>query len=353
MSRIRVVVLPGDGVGVEVTRTMQHVLEAVARRYSHELDLEEYAVGWNAYDSSGTPLPDETLEACLKGPAVFLGAVGDPQADGLEPGVRPESALLRLRSELQCFANLRPAKVDKELVRMSALKPEIAGGCDLVIVRELTGGIYYGTPRGREGSRAVNTLVYDEAEITRVAEVAFQLAGNRRRHVTSIDKANVLEVSQLWRSVVEDVGARYPDITLEHMLVDRAAMELVTAPSRFDVVLTSNLFGDILSDEASAMCGSLGLLASASVGGEVGLYEPVHGSAPDIAGRGIANPIGAIRSGALMLSHSFDLHIEAEAIEKAVQQTLANGLRTADLAGREDNPVSTEEFAHAVAEAVV
>tara|TARA_B100001750_G_scaffold245025_1_gene263684 strand:+ start:110 stop:820 length:711 start_codon:yes stop_codon:yes gene_type:complete len=236
---------------------------------------------------------------------------------------------------------------------MSALKPEIAGGCDLVIVRELTGGIYYGTPRGREGSRAVNTLVYDEAEITRVAEVAFQLAGNRRRHVTSIDKANVLEVSQLWRSVVEDVGARYPDITLEHMLVDRAAMELVTAPSRFDVVLTSNLFGDILSDEASAMCGSLGLLASASVGGEVGLYEPVHGSAPDIAGRGIANPIGAIRSGALMLSHSFDLHIEAEAIEKAVQQTLANGLRTADLAGREDNPVSTEEFAHAVAEAVV
>ena len=353
MSRIRVVVLPGDGVGLEVTRAMQHVLEAVARRYSHELDLEEYAVGWNAYDSSGTPLPDETLEACLKGPAVFLGAVGDPRADRLEPGVRPESALLRLRSELQCFANLRPAKVDKELVRMSALKPEIAGGCDLVIVRELTGGIYYGTPRGREGSRAVNTLVYDEAEITRVAEVAFQLAGNRRRHVTSIDKANVLEVSQLWRSVVEDVGARYPDITLEHMLVDRAAMELVTAPSRFDVVLTSNLFGDILSDEASAMCGSLGLLASASVGGEVGLYEPVHGSAPDIAGRGIANPIGAIRSGALMLSHSFDLHIEAEAIEKAVQQTLANGLRTADLAGREDNPVSTEEFAHAVAEAVV
>ena len=279
--------------------------------------------------------------------------MGDPRADRLEPGVRPESALLRLRSELQCFANLRPAKVDKELVRMSALKPEIAGGCDLVIVRELTGGIYYGTPRGREGSRAVNTLVYDEAEITRVAEVAFQLAGNRRRHVTSIDKANVLEVSQLWRSVVEDVGARYPDITLEHMLVDRAAMELVTAPSRFDVVLTSNLFGDILSDEASAICGSLGLLASASVGGEVGLYEPVHGSAPDIAGRGIANPIGAIRSGALMLSHSFDLHIEAEAIEKAVQQTLANGLRTADLAGREDNPVSTEEFAHAVAEAVV
>ena len=279
--------------------------------------------------------------------------MGDPRADGLAPEVRPESALLRLRSELQCFANLRPAKVDKELVRMSALKPEIAEGCDLVIVRELTGGIYYGTPRGHEGSRAVNTLVYDEAEITRVAEVAFELAGDRRRHVTSIDKANVLEVSQLWRSVVEDVGTRYPDVTLEHMLVDRAAMELVTAPSRFDVVLTSNLFGDILSDEASAMCGSLGLLASASVGGQVGLYEPVHGSAPDIAGRGIANPIGAIRSGALMLSHSFDLHIEAKAIEKAVQQTLADGLRTADLAEREDNPVSTDEFARAVAEAVV
>ena len=345
MSTVRVVVLPGDGVGLEVTQAMRHVLEAVARRYSHELDLEEYAVGWNAYESGGTPLPDETLEACLKGPAVFLGAVGDPRADGLTPEARPESALLRLRSELQCFANLRPAKVDKELITMSALKPEIA-------VRELTGGIYYGTPRGLEGSRAVNTLVYDEAEITRVAEVAFELAGRRRGHVTSIDKANVLEVSQLWRSVVADVGTRYPDITLEHMLVDRAAMELVTAPSRFDVVLTGNLFGDILSDEASAMCGSLGLLASASVGGQVGLYEPVHGSAPDIAGRGIANPIGAIRSGALMLSHSFDLHVEAEAIEKAVQQTLAGGLRTADLAGREDDPVSTDEFAHAVAEAV-
>ena len=328
------------------------VLDTVASRFGHELSVEEHQAGWCAYESSGTPLPDSTLEACRRGPAVFLGAVGDPRADGLPPGKRPEAALLKLRSTLGCFANLRPARVDEELVDMSALKREIAAGCDMVIVRELTGGLYYGTPRGREGDRAVNTLVYTKAEVERVAKVAFDLARGRRRHVTSVDKANVLEVSQLWRAVVEEVAKGYPDVKLDHMFVDRAAMELVTAPKQFDVILTENLFGDILSDEASAMCGSLGLLASASVGGKVGLYEPVHGSAPDIAGKGIANPIAAIRSAALMLSYSFSLHAEAAAVERAVSKALANGLRTADLVPRGVASVSTTTFANAVSEAV-
>jgi 3-isopropylmalate dehydrogenase len=352
VSEVRIVSLPGDGIGPEVTDAMQHVLGAVASKFGHEISVEEYAVGYTAFEATGTPLPNETLEACLRGPAVFLGAVGDPRADKLTGDKRPEAALLTLRSELGCFANLRPARVDEPLVAMSALKDEIASGCDLVIVRELTGGLYYGTPRGNEGGRAVNTLVYDTHEVERVARVAFELAGRRRGHVTSVDKANVLEVSQLWRSVVSDLASEYPEVTLEHMLVDRAAMELVTNPARFDVLLTENLFGDILSDEASAMCGSLGLLSSASVGGEVGLYEPVHGSAPDIAGRGIANPIGAIRSGALMLSYSFDLQAESAAVERAVAEVLAEGLRTADLVAPGDMAVSTDEFANAVAEAI-
>jgi 3-isopropylmalate dehydrogenase len=344
--------LPGDGIGPEVTRAMQAVLGAVASKFGHDLSVEEHPVGYAAYEACGTPLPDETLAAAVEGPAVFLGAVGDPRADALTGKDRPEAALLTLRSELACFANLRPAKVDEPLLARSALRPEIASGCDLVIVRELTGGLYYGTPRGNENGRAVNTLVYDRNEIERVARVAFELAKTRRGHLTSVDKANVLEVSQLWRRVVSGLAQEYPDVTLEHMLVDRAAMELVTNPARFDVLLTENMFGDILSDEASAMCGSLGLLSSASVGGAVGLYEPVHGSAPDIAGRGIANPIGAIRSGALMLSYGFDLHEEAEAVERAVVHTLAEGLRTADIAGPNERRASTDEFATAVAGAI-
>jgi len=353
LSEVRIVCLPGDGIGPEVTQAMVHVLEAVTSRYGHTLSIEEHAVGYTAYEATGTPLPDETLEAAVKGPAVFLGAVGDPRADALTGSERPEAALLKLRSELQCFANLRPAKVDEPLVAMSALKPEIAAGCDMVIVRELTGGLYYGTPRGNENGRAVNTLVYDESEVERVARVAYELAMRRRSHLTSVDKANVLEVSQLWRAVVSRLAPEYPDVTVEHMLVDRAAMELVTNPGRFDVLLTENMFGDILSDEASAMCGSLGLLSSASVGGAVGFYEPVHGSAPDIAGRGIANPIGAIRSAAMMLSYSFDFQDEADAVERAVSQALAKGLRTADLVGADKSKaVSTTEFANAVAKAI-
>ena len=354
MAHVDVVALPGDGIGPEVTKAVTRVLASVASAYGHELTVRPHDVGWAAYERHGTPLPDDTLQACIRGPAVFLGAVGDPQADGLPPEKRPEAALLRLRRELGCFANLRPAKIDEPLVEMSALRPEVATGTDLVIVRELTGGIYYGTPRGAEAGsdRTVNTLVYTELEVERIARIAFETARRRRGRLTSIDKANVLEVSQLWRAVVERVASDYPDVAVDHMFVDRAAMELVIAPTQFDVVLTSNLFGDILSDEAAAVCGSLGLLASASVGGEVGLYEPVHGSAPDIAGQGIANPIGGIRSAALMLSHTFDLQAEAAAVEDAVTTVLAGGLRTRDLVAAEGDSVETLDFADAVAEVV-
>ncbi len=351
MAKLHVVSLPGDGIGPEVTAAAMQVLDAVAERFGHRLTVEEHLAGWCAYEASGSPLPATTLEACRRGPAVFLGAVGDPRADGLPPSKRPEAGLLELRSELGCFANLRPARVDAELVEMSALKREIAAGCDMVIVRELTGGLYYGQPRSKEADRAVNTLVYTRAEVERVAKVAFELARGRRKKLTSVDKANVLEVSQLWRAVVNDVAKGYPDVAVDHMFVDRAAMELVTAPKQFDVILTENLFGDILSDEASAMCGSLGLLASASVGGKVGLYEPVHGSAPDIAGKGIANPIAAIRSAALMLSYSFGMDAEAVAVEGAVSKALGDGLRTADVAGGGAR-VSTTEFSNAVSKAV-
>lgn len=352
MAEIRLVVLPGDGVGPEVTDAMLDVVSAVSERGGHDLFVERHDVGWAAWERHGTPLPEATLEACREGPAVFLGAVGDPRAEGRPPEERPEFAILALRSELGCFANLRPAKVDEPLVGMSALRPDLAAGCDLLIVRELTGGLYYGTPRHSDGRRAVNTLVYDADEVERIARVAFDVARTRRHHVTSVDKANVLEVSQLWRSVVERVANEYEDVRLDHMFVDRAAMELVTAPRQFDVILTANLFGDILSDEASAICGSLGLLPSASVGGAVGIYEPVHGSAPDIAGRGIANPIGAIRSGALMLAHSFGLHEEAAAMEAATVFALDRGLRTADLAGAGQASVGTADFTAAVVEAL-
>jgi 3-isopropylmalate dehydrogenase len=348
VAELRVAALPGDGVGPEVTEALLHVLEAALRDSGSSLRVQRHDVGWAAMEHHGTPLPEATLEACRGSDAVFLGAVGDPRANKSAPGERPEAALLRLRTELGCFANLRPARVDEALLEVSALRPEVARGCDLVIVRELTGGLYYGTPRHFDGERAVNTLVYERQEIERVARVAFDLARERRGRVTSVDKANVLEVSRLWRSVVDAVAGEYDTVELEHMLVDRAAMELVTNPRRFDVLLTANLFGDILSDEASAMCGSLGLLPSASVGGEVDLYEPVHGSAPDIAGRDLANPIGAIRSGAMMLSHSFGLHDEARAVETAITSVLATGMRTADIVAPPATPLRTSEFAEAV-----
>jgi len=354
MKHLHVVALPGDGIGPEVTGAMRRVLEAVASRFGHELTVEEHLVGFAAFEEEGAPISDETIRACRRGPAVFLGAVGDPRAEEMAPRDRPEAALLRLRAELGCFANLRPAGVDPSLVDASVLRPEVVESCDFVIVRELTGGLYYGTPRGLDdsGTRAVNTMVYEDAEIARVAHVAFQLARKRRRHVYSVDKANVLEVSRLWRSVVARVGAEYPDVRLEHMLVDRAAMELVLAPRRFDVLLTENMFGDILSDEAAALCGTLGVLGSASVGGAVGLYEPVHGSAPDIAGQDVANPIGAMRSASMMLSLSFGLEKEANTLDAAVSHVLADGLRTRDIARNGTAPVGTRAFADAVVEAI-
>ncbi|MDA1102986.1 MAG: 3-isopropylmalate dehydrogenase [Gemmatimonadetes bacterium] len=349
MAEIDIVALPGDGVGPEVTDAMISVLTAVSHRYGHSFTVRSHDIGWAAFERHGTVLPDETLAAARTGPAVFLGAVGDPRAEGLSPSLRPESALLRLRSELGCFANLRPARVDAALAALSPLRPDLAAGCDLLIVRELTGGLYYGTPRHSDGVTAVNTLRYTDMEVERIARVAFDAARARRSHVTSIDKANVLEVSQLWREVVTRVSSDYPDVTLAHMLVDRAAMEMVMNPSQFDVILTTNMFGDILSDEASALTGSVGLLASASVGGSVGIYEPVHGPDPDLASKGVANPIGAIRTGALMLSHSFALHGEAAAIEEAIQRVLARGLRTRDIAAGGPS-VGTTAFAAAVTE---
>ncbi len=349
--------LPGDGIGPEVVGEVRRVIDWMAGARAAAFDITEDLVGGAAIDAHGVPLTEATMAAAMGVDAILLGACGGPRWDGVDFDIRPEAGLLRLRKDLELFANLRPAIVFSALAEASSLKTELVAGLDILIVRELTGGVYFGEPRGIETlpdgqRRGVNTQVYTTSEIERVARVAFDLARQRRRRVTSVDKANVLEVSQLWRAVVESVSGDYGDVELRHMYVDRAAMELVANPGQFDVLLTGNLFGDILSDEASAMCGSLGLLPSASVGGDVAIYEPVHGSAPDIAGRGIANPIGAIRSGALMLSHSFGLSDEAAAVEAAVCSVLDAGLRTADVAGPGDTPVGTEAFAAAVAEAL-
>ena len=348
---IDLAVLPGDGVGPEVTAAGLDVLRAVCRRYAHTLHLAEYPVGWAAVHEYGDPLPTKTLAACLAKKAVLLGAVGDPDADRLPPTQRPESGLLRLRKELGCFANLRPARISTSLVGVSPLRAEIVNGTDLVVVRELAGGIYYGEEsEATNGTRASNTMVYSVEEIRRVAQVAFELARTRRSEVVSIDKANVLAVSRLWRSVVEDVAHAYPDVKCRHMLVDRAAMELVFHPTSFDVILTGNLFGDILSDQAASLTGSLGLLGSASIGGRTDLYEPVHGSAPDLAGRDVANPIGMITSIAMMLRNTFDLQDEATLIEDSIEAVLERNFRTADIADRDSTRVGTKQFGELVSQ---
>ena len=349
---LEVAFLPGDGVGAEVTRAALDVLHAVADGWGHRVEASEHPIGWAAVQGTGDPLPRPTLDACRAAPAVFLGAVGHPDAAGAPRGRRPEDGLLRLRSELGCFANVRPVRVSDSLVASSALRPEVVRGTDLVIVRELAGGLYYGTPRGWEPTvgQAVNTLSYTDDEVSRIADIAFALARARDGRVTSVDKANVLEVSQLWRRVVDQVAPAYPDVEHEHMLVDRAAMELVLRPSRFDVILTENLFGDILSDAAGALTGSLGVLGSASLGGTTDLYEPVHGSAPDIAGRDVANPIGAMASVALMLHHTFGLNEEADALEAAAEDTLVAGLATADLVRGGEAAVGTGAFTAEVVE---
>jgi len=355
VRRLDVAVLPGDGIGPEVTREAVRVLQSIALVSGLDLRIHEHAIGATAIREAGTALPAGTLDACHRADAVLLGAVGDPSLDHLPADQRPEAGLLALRQALGGFANLRPAVCWPALATATPFVPAHVRHADLLVVRELLGGLYYGTPRGLDldGGRAWNTLHYSRAEIARVAHVAFAEARRRRRRVTSVDKANVLETSQLWRAVVSAVALEYPDVQLEHMYIDACALRLVIEPRHFDVILADNLFGDILSDEAGAVAGSLGLLPSATIGGDVDLYEPVHGSAPGLAGRGVANPIGAILCVAMLLRHTGGLTREAAAIEDAVQQVLADGLRTADIAGAEDRPVSTRAMGEAIEHAAV
>jgi 3-isopropylmalate dehydrogenase len=355
--QLRVLVLAGDGIGPEVTREAVRVLQRVTERFDHDLVLQEGLIGGEAIRRTGSPLPEATLQAALTADATLLGAVGLPEFDNAPPDQRPEKGLLGIRKALGVFANLRPVRAYPRLLDASPLKNDRVQGTDLVIVRELTGGLYYGTPRGIFGSgpeeRAVNSMVYTRAEIERIAHVAFRLARNRRRKLASVDKSNVLEVSQLWRRVVSEVATQYPDVELEHILVDNCAMQLVLNPRLFDVVLTENMFGDILSDEAAVLAGSIGMLPSASLGGQrpsgawVGLYEPVHGSAPDIAGQNRANPLGAVGSVAAMLEYSFGLKEEAAAVNRAIETVLEKGVVTADLrpAGK---PATTSEVGDAL-----
>jgi 3-isopropylmalate dehydrogenase len=336
VAKARIVVVAGDGIGPEVTREARRVLAAVAPRHDLALEFEEHEIGGASIDAHGTPLRDEVVARARESRAVLLGAVGGPKWDALPVDRRPEKGLLRIRKELGLYANLRPATVFPALVSASTLRPEVVEGIDLLVVRELTGGLYFGEPRGQAlvgGKReARNTLVYDEVEIARIARVAFRAARARRKHVTHVHKANVLETSQLWVQVVEEVAREFPDVQLAHQLVDSCAMLLVRDPRRFDVIVTENLFGDILSDEAAQITGSMGMLPSASLGaGGIGLYEPVHGSAPDIAGRDVANPLAAILSAAMLLEHSLGAHAAAQEIRDAVTAVLDAGHRTADL----------------------
>lgn len=353
--RIKLTILPGDGIGPEVTEQAVRVLRHVGEGFGHQIEAATKDIGGAALVSSNNPLPDDTLQACLSSGAVLLGAVGGPAFDKYSSQLRPEAGLLRLRKELGVFANLRPAICFPALEDCSPLRPEVVHGTDLMIVRELLGGIYFGerSTQGSAGSRsATDTMQYGEAEIERIARVAFDLARLRRRKVLSVDKANVLDCSRLWRDVVTRIARDYSDVELSHMYVDSTAMALVSRPVDFDVLLTENMFGDILSDQAGAIVGSLGVLGSASIGGKVGLYEPIHGSAPDIAGREIANPIGAIMSVAMLLRHSFQLENEAACIESAVTDVLKAGHRTRDLDRSGRNALSTSGMADKILNAV-
>jgi len=350
--RANIALLPGDGIGPEVVGAARTILERVAAGAGHAFSFSEHLVGGCAIDASGAPLPDDTLAACRAADAALLGAVGGPRWDDPRAAVRPEQGLLALRRELGLFANLRPVRVSPHLVEVSPLKAERLAGVDILFVRELTGGLYFGR-RGREpiegGERAFDTMVYTDGEVRRVVELAFRLAAGRRRSVTSVDKANVLESSRLWRRVAEEVAAGHPGVRLEHQLVDSCAMRIVSAPAGFDVVVTENMFGDILTDEAAVLPGSLGVLPSASLGeGSFGLYEPIHGSAPDIAGRGLANPIGTVLSAAMLLRHSLGLAEEAAQVEAAVEAALAAGARTADLGGTLGTAAMVDAIARAL-----
>jgi 3-isopropylmalate dehydrogenase len=342
-----IVLLPGDGIGPEVVHEARAVLERVAARYGHQLSFTEHLIGGAAIDATGKALPDDTLSAAQSADAVLLGAVGGPKWDDPKARVRPEQGLLAIRKALGLYANLRPVRVHPALSAVSPLKADRVQGVDVMFVRELTGGLYFGWPKFREDGgthrRAVDTLEYREDEIVRIVQLAFKLARGRKKRVTSVDKANVLESSRLWREIATEIAPSYPDVTLEHQLVDSCAMRLITHAKSFDVVVTENMFGDILTDEAAVLAGSLGLLPSASLGdGNRGLYEPIHGSAPDIAGKDIANPTGTILSAALLLRHSLGLTAEATAIENAVDRVIADGARTADMVtSPSEKPVST------------
>jgi 3-isopropylmalate dehydrogenase len=351
-----IVLLPGDGIGPEIVAEARRALEAIARRFDHAFSFEPQLIGGIAIDETGEPLPEATLAACKRADAILLGAVGGPKWDDPNAKTRPEKGLLAIRQGLGLFANLRPVKGYAELISASPLKEDRVAGVDLVVVRELTGGLYFGRPQFREktpgGERAVDTLEYTDAEVRRVVRLAFQIARGRRKLVTSVDKANVLESSRLWRRVASEVASEFSDVRIEHQLVDSCAMRLVTNPRSFDVVVTENMFGDILSDEAAVLTGSLGMLPSASLGeGKLGLYEPIHGSAPDIAGKGVANPLGTILSAAMLLRHSLGLETEAAALETAVEKALASGARTADLGAGAD-ALSTSAMGELVLEGI-
>ncbi|HYI93123.1 MAG TPA: 3-isopropylmalate dehydrogenase [Bryobacteraceae bacterium] len=358
---LNVLIVPGDGIGTEVTREAVRVLEHVCQKFKHKLNQREALLGGIAIHKTGTPFPDETAKLAVEADATLMGAVGLPEFDNVAPEKRPEKGLLGIRKTMGVYANLRPVRTYKALIQSSPLKNELVEGTDMIIVRELTGGLYYGTPRGISGSgaeeRGTNTMTYTRAEIERVTRMAFHLARNRRKKLTSVDKSNVLEVSQLWRKVVTDVAPEFPDVELDHLLVDNCAMQLVLNPRRFDVLVMENMFGDILSDEGAVLAGSIGMLPSASIGAKkpsgawVGLYEPVHGSAPDIAGQDKANPLGAIGSVAAMLEYSFGLKEEAAAVNAAMETVLNSGDVTADLkpAG---TPATTTQVGKAVVAAI-
>ncbi len=355
--RLKIAVLAGDGIGPEVTQQATNILRAVAEFGGHDFTFVEAPIGGIAITEHGSPLPTSTLDVALDSEAVLLGAVGDNKFNALTPDKRPEAGLLQLRQALGGFANLRPSIAYSALSASSPLRPEVTKDVDIMFVRELLGGLYFGSPRwwNKDTNEAINTMRYTRDEVVRVARVAFELASRRRKKVTSVDKANVLEVSQLWRAIVTEVAKDYPDVSLEHQLVDSMAMHIMNTPRNFDVVLTENLFGDILSDEAGVITGSLGMLPSATIGGAVNLYEPVHGSAPDIAGTGKANPLGAILTAAMVLRHSANLEQDAKAVEAAVHKVLNAGYRTADIArGQEPSqtPVTTQEMGKLVHQAL-
>jgi len=357
LAEFQIVALPGDGIGPEIVQQAIRVLEAVGEKWGHRFTFTSYLVGGVAIDKLGIPIEEATLEACKKSDAVLLGAVGGPKWDQVDPAIRPEKALFALRKGLGLFANLRPVKLIEALAPASTLKPEVIAGVDIMLVRELTGGLYFGEPRSRQktatGEEAIDTLSYTTEEIERLIRRGFELARTRRKKVTSVDKANVIATSQLWRDVAEQVAKDFPDVQLEHMLVDNCAMQLVRRPTQFDVVVTENLFGDILSDEAAMLTGSIGMLPSASLGaGKAAMYEPIHGSAPDIAGEDKANPLATILSIAMMLRLSFDLPKEARAVEMAVEKVLAQGYRTGDLYGENCQVVGTTKMGDLVIEAL-